>query len=103
MKKFIAIVTASFMEAIGFIGFACGLLGIALTDMSTARVAGIITGVTLVIFVCICAYLEMNKSHGSRHNKEPKRTVSCGYSAHIYDIKITEFESQKAVERNLCA
>ncbi|WP_455720911.1 hypothetical protein [Agathobacter sp.] len=57
MKELLVIVTISLMEAIGFIGFTAGLLGIDLSDMGIGRLILLVTGVTLMVFISICIYL----------------------------------------------
>ncbi len=62
MKELLSIIVVSFMEAVGFIGFIAGLLGIDLSDMGYGRFAGLITGVTALVFIFICTYLYIKQS-----------------------------------------
>ncbi len=66
MKELLSIIVVSFMEAVGFIGFIAGLLGIDLSDMGHGRFAVLITGVTALVFIFICTYLYIKQS---RKNK----------------------------------
>ena len=66
MKELLSIIVVSFMEAVGFIGFIAGLLGIDLSDMGQGRFAVLITGVTALVFIFICTYLYIKQD---RKNK----------------------------------
>lgn len=66
MKELLAIITISFMEAVGFIGFIAGLLGLDLSDMGFERFAELITVVSVLVFIFICTYLYIKQD---RKNK----------------------------------
>lgn len=66
MKELLSIIVVSFMEAVGFIGFIAGFLGIDLSDMGFGRSATLFIGVTALVFIVICTYLYIKQD---RKNK----------------------------------
>ena len=66
MKELLSIIAISFMEAVGFIGFIAGILGIDLSDMESGRFAVLLTGVAVLVFIFICTYLYIKQD---RKNK----------------------------------
>lgn len=113
MKELLAIITISFMEAVGFIGFIAGLLGLDLSDMGFERFAALITVVSALVFIFICTYLHikqdrkrgidtetehMQNGHARSYRQIGEKSMKSGYIT-TYPID----KCRKSTKNDMCA